>query len=183
MLLAACSGSSDAKDPEASATPSPTATGPSVAPQPPGAHGVTYTVRNWEEYADDPVVLAYKQAYEGALASANDKKIYPEFRDGFTQRGLRDQLPGIKLAWPDDWSVPSEALIDVRSVKTTGNKASIEVCAWGESTDYRNAKGAFVDPDGTRQWNRRTAVLVKSGGAWKIDTRKVKGTCPLEAPA
>ncbi|RYJ00110.1 MAG: hypothetical protein EON52_24380 [Actinomycetales bacterium] len=183
MLLAACSGSSDADEPKASATPTPTATTPTAAAQPEGAHGVTYRIRNWDEYESDPVVLAYKKAYEGVIASANDKRIYPELRDGYTKKGLRDQLPGIKQAWPDDWSLPSEALAVIESVKTSGSKATVTACVWGESNDYRDAKGTFIDPSITRQWNRRVGTLVKSGNTWKIDARKTKGTCKIEAPS
>lgn len=183
VLLSACSGSSDADESETSATPEPTATTPSVAPQPVGAHGVTYRIRNWDEYATDPVVLAYKKAYEGVIASANDKKIYPELRNGYTTKGLRDQLPGIKQAWPDDWSLPSEALAVIQDVKTSGTRATVTACVWGESNDYRDAKGAFIDPSIVRRWNRRVGMLVKSGDTWKIDVRKTTGTCKIEAPS
>ena len=43
--------------------------------QPTGAYGVTYEIQNWEQYATDPAVLAWKQTLEGVGGSINSGQV------------------------------------------------------------------------------------------------------------
>lgn len=183
VLLAACSGSSEgdeaAKTP--SATPSATAT---EAVQPGGADGVTYEIRNWTAYADDPAVLGYKKAFEAGSASVNAKKVLPAFRATFTDKGFRQFLPTVKQAWPDGWTVPSAATVEIEKSTTTGAKARVVACGWGETTGFRKKDGSWVGGGkDIRQWDRVIANLTKSGDQWKIDSYTFKGTCKIGAPS
>lgn len=182
IVLGACSGSGDDKD-AATPTPTPTPTATTPAPQPEGADGVTYDVRNWSEHADDAPVLAWKQALEAASASANKKKVLPAFRADFTRRGFRTILPTITQAWPYGWTLPSQALVEVRSSTTSGRRATVVACLWGETTSYRTKQGAFVEVKGTRVWKRATSRLALEGGRWKVASYAIKGTCPLSRPS
>src|SRR4051794_36772762 len=98
-LLGATSacGGSDEPDPTPKATKTAEAT-PTPKAQPKGADGVTYEIQNWDKYADDPVVLAYKSTNEAIGASVNGRTILPAMREGLSKRGLRTYVPSLDEA-------------------------------------------------------------------------------------
>ena len=125
--LGACSGGSSDDDPKArpSTTPSAspaatTAPPPQPSAQPTGAYGVTYEIQNWEQYATDPAVLAWKQTLEAVNGSIGAGKVIEPVRTGLSKRALRPYVQSIENAWKGDWTVQPIAKVKIESVTTAG---------------------------------------------------------------
>ena len=179
--LSACGGSDGDK-----ADPKPTKTSESPTPatpaQPEGADGVTVDIANWDAYADDPAVLAWKQATEAINASANERKVVPTLRKTLSKKLLRKYVGNIKLAWKNDWHVSSVVSAKVDRSRPSGSQTQLVVCAWAPSETFRKKNGAMViKPD--QKWNRKTVEVKPVGSTWVVTSLTTKGTCTGGAPA
>jgi hypothetical protein len=188
LCLSACGGGAEPKaDPEPSPsqtpTPTPSATpSPTPAIQPQGQHGVTVKILNWEEYADEPAVLAAKQRFEDLQASINMGKLVPGLLGNLTGQARADLPPALQQAWANNLRTRKLGYWRVRSLRNAGASSTVVVCAWRPSVDFYQGNGK---PYGTiaREWKKATAVLRKSGEAWKLSKLDVSGTCPGGPPA
>jgi hypothetical protein len=180
--LSACGGSEDKADPEPTkTTASPTPT-PTMPVQPKGADGVTYDILNWDKYADDPVVLAYKKTNEALNASINRGKVLPDARRGVTKARLRKFVANLQIAKKNDWHLPSVAKVKVRTSNVTGAKAVVTMCVWRPTIvvyDKANKVVGKLDV----WWDREVTKLTKSGDRWVMTARETKGKCSGGAPA
>lgn len=176
--LSACGGSDGDK-----ADPKPTKTTTSAAPvQPSGASGVTYDIENWGEYADDPAVLAYKQATEALSGSINAGKVLPAMRRSIGKPQLREFTATLQAAWKKKWHVPDRGSASVQSVTKTSSGARLVMCEWKPSFafHYKNAKAVGTDD---RWWDKVVVTMKSVSGRWILSSVKVSGKCPGGAPA
>jgi hypothetical protein len=142
---------------------------------------VTVDVQNWEEYAHDPAVLAWKQATEGINASANARKILPALRAGLSKELERKYVKNVGVAWTNDWHVSAVTRVKVLRSRPLGSHTQLVVCAWVPSETFRKKGGATViKPDQT--WGRKTIEVTPVGGSWVVTSIVSKGTCPGGAP-
>ena len=179
--ISAC-GSNDEADPKPTkitTSASPTSTTPT---QPMGADGVTYEIQNWNRYATDPVVLAYKTTNEAYTASINQRKVLPAFKRGVSNNFLRKVVGDMKFVEKKGWHLPDEVVVKVRTVRTTGTKAVLTMCVWRPSNSYYDEKNKVVGPT-ERWWDHETTRLSQSGGRWILTKVDIKGKCPGSAPA
>lgn len=178
--LSACGGSDDAKaDPKSTkSTPSPTST----PAQPKGVHGVTVEIQNWDEYADDPAVLGYKQASEASGGSMNKHKLVSGITKLLSKPVLRLVSKNVANSKKHGWSVPDVAYIKVQSSRTRGGVARLVTCQWAPSTDVRDRNGKLLG-DVKREWRKYAVTLKSQSGAWVLQPIKQTGTCPGGAPA
>ncbi len=180
LSLSACGGSDDKADPKPTkTTASPT---PTTPVQPKGADGVTYDVLNWETYADDPVVTAYKVTNEAISASINGRKVLPGLRAGVDKAYLRKTVDNMKFVEKKDWHVPSTASVKVDDVSTSGTSAALTACVWRPSYLYQDKNDKVVgSPD--KWWDKQITKFTKSGERWVLSSVELKGKCPGGAPA
>ncbi len=177
--LAGCSGSDEKPDPKPTKTASPT---PTIPVQPKGASGVTYEIQNWEEYADDPAVLAWKTTFETLTGSTNKHKVLPAMRKQVSKKVFRQFVGGVNAAEQNGWHVKPVGKVKVGSAKTTGSDANLTMCLWGTSVGVYEKNGKYVGkPD--KFWLRQTAKLELSEGRWVLTSFTYKGKCPGGAPA
>jgi hypothetical protein len=182
LTLSACGGSDDKKaDPEptktTSASPSPTSPA-----QPRGADGVTIEIQNWDAHADDPAVLAWKQASEAFMASANERKVLPGMRKGFAKPLLRTYVRNLRVAWKKKWHVTTKVPAKIGTTDSTADTARLVVCVWAPAEGLRTKGGALVAKTDDK-WTRKEVSVRSSGGRWVVTKVKVSGTCPGGAPA
>lgn len=179
--VSACSGSDgDKADPKPTkTTASPTPTTPA---QPKGASGVTYEIQNWDDYADDPAVLAWKTAFETLTGSTNAHKVLPGMSKQVSKSVLRQFVAGVDAAKKNRWSVKPVGKVKVGSAKTTASQSTLTMCLWGTSVGVYEENGEYVGkPD--RFWLKQTAKLTFSGGRWILTAFTYKGKCSGGAPA
>jgi hypothetical protein len=178
--LSACGGSDDKADPKPTkTTASPT---PTTPVQPKGVDGVTYDVLNWETYAKDPVVTAYKTTNEAYTASINKRMVLPALRQGVDKSFLRKIVGDMKFVKQKGWHLPDEVIVKVRTVQTTGKKAVLTMCVWRPSNGYYDKNDKVVGTN-DRWWDREISRLTESGDRWLITSVDIKGKCPGGAPA
>ncbi|KQV74947.1 hypothetical protein ASC61_08015 [Aeromicrobium sp. Root344] len=182
--VSACGSDDDKADPKPTkTTASPT---PTTPVQPKGADGVTYEIQNWDAYADDPAVLAWKQAVEGVAGSTNARKVLPSMRQGLSKSVLRTYVASIKQAWKGDWHVDKVGDAKVQSVRTSGNQARMVVCVWNPTTVYYDKNNKPIgDPSRAElsTWARQKVTMRLTGGHWIMTAFKYSGKCPGGAPA
>jgi hypothetical protein len=193
-VLAACSGGSDDEpkaDPSKTATssaPEPTTPAPAPTPaaQPQGANGVTYEIQNWDEYASDPAVLAWKQTIEGFAGSIGAGKVLEPVRAGMAKRVLRDYVRSFDQATDNNWHVEPVAKVKVESAETTADRSRLVVCLWAPSTAFIKENGEPAG-DSTAEdikvWSKQNLDMVSKDGRWVISTFKYDGECSGGAPA
>jgi hypothetical protein len=190
--LAACSGSSDDKPDAAPAktssapasTPTP-APAPTTPPQPQGANGVTYEIQNWDQYATDPAVLAWKQTQEAIAASANQGKVLEPMRAGLSKRALRDYVESIQQAWDGDWHVEATGKVRIESASTTGDRATFVACLWAPTTAFLRKNGLAVGADTAKDaevWQKQNVQMAMRDGRWLITKFEYDGECSGGAP-
>jgi hypothetical protein len=183
--VSACGGNDDEKADPKPTEPTSTQTTASPTPttpvQPKGADGVTYDVLNWETYAEDPVVMAYKVTNEALTASINRRTVLPALRQGVDKAFLRTTVSNMKFVEQKRWHVPNIASVKVEDVSTTGSKAVLTVCVWRPSYGYYDKNNKIVGtPD--RWWDKQITRLTKSGERWVVTSVDTKGKCPGGAP-
>jgi hypothetical protein len=178
--ISACGGSDDKADPKPTkTTASPTPT-PSV--QPKGAYGVTFEIQNWDAYADDAAVLAWKQINEAVAGSSNTGKLLAPMRQGMSKKVLRQYLPGVQAGWKNDWHVKPVGKVKVLSARTSSSSAQLTTCLWGPSVGFYTAKDKyFGEPE--VYWLKQKVKMVLTSGTWVMDTVTFDGKCPGGEPA
>ncbi len=186
VCLSACGGEAKpTSDPSPSqtSTPTPSATPtPTPATQPQGQHGVTVKILNWDQYAAEPAVLAAKQLFEDLQASLNAGKLVPGLLGRLTG-SARTELPAaLQQARANNLRTRKLGYWRVRSVRNEGATSTVVFCAWRPSVDFYQSNGK---PFGTiaKEWKKSSAVLRKTGAAWKLSKLAVSGTCPGGPPA
>jgi hypothetical protein len=126
--LSACGGSDDKADPKPAASATPT-----TPVQPKGELGVTYDIQNWDTYADDPAVLAYKKTNEAVSASGNARRVLPAMREGLSRPLLRQYVATLNTVWKHRWHFLEEGSATVRSASSTSSRARLVMCEWKPS--------------------------------------------------
>lgn len=187
LLASGCGGKAEEPqaDPTPSATPSQTPTPspsasatPTATPQPRSTTGVTFFIRNWAEYADDPAVLAFKKANEAGNGSLTQGKTLPDLRRWTTDKIFRLYLQQLAAAKAQGWKVPKRSLVEVRSSKRKGSTATVTVCLWKPSASVYFKDGSSV-AGGTveKAWRREVVQVTKGGGSWRLADVKDPGNC------
>lgn len=179
--MSACGGGDDEPDSKPKASKTAAAT-PTPKAQPQGADGVTYEIQNWDKYADDPVVLAYKTTNEAIGASINGSTILPAMREGLSKRGLRTYVPSLDMAKKRKFHVLPLGKVKISSVTTKGSSARLVVCAWVPSVNYYDKNGKAVD-NAAKKWLKQNIGMRSRSGTWVLDTIKFSGNCKGGAPA
>jgi len=177
--LASCSGDDE---PDTKPTTPTTSASPTEAPQPKGADGVTVDIQNWESHAEDPAVLAFKKATESVNASANKRKILPDFRAGFSKKPLRTLVTNVRLAWRNNWHVAPVLHAKVRRSERQGSKVRLVMCQWAPSHAYLKKNNTPVKKP-KRVWDQVVYELSPKADSWVITSFKLKGRCPGGAPS
>ena len=180
LSLSACGGSDGDKAEPESTKATPTTAGPV---QPKGADGVTYDIGNWDKYADDPAVLAYKQVTEAVQASANRGKVLPAMRQGLSKPLLRQYTAVIQEAWKKKWQVADVGSATIRSASITGSKAHLVTCEWKPSFAFRDKNGRPIAKTADLWWDKLDITLKSVSDRWIISAAKISGKCPGGAPA
>ncbi len=183
LVLAGCGDDQPAAAPPASASPTSASPTPSTSPtaQPSGSGGVTVELSNYAEYADEPVVLSWKQTIEAIQASGNVRKVLPRVSANLSVPLRRQIITSLQQAWSNKWTV--KPTVDARIAKLTGpaKKKQLTACIWGASYGYYKSDGSFVgDPE--NYWLRIAFDLTPQGKDWMIVSAKSTGKCPGGAP-
>ncbi|MEJ7634967.1 hypothetical protein [Aeromicrobium sp.] len=178
LSVTACSGSDD--EPQPKPTKSTSAT-PAAPEQPEGADGVTYRIQNWDDYAEDPAILAWKQANEALAASINQGKVLPSLRRASSKSVLRENVTAVNNAKKNDWRVKKLGKVRVETADTVGSKATLLVCLWAPSVGLYEKDGSYYG-DKEVFWFRQDSTLKKTSGGWVVATSKYDGKCPGGAP-
>ncbi|KRC65156.1 hypothetical protein ASE12_10500 [Aeromicrobium sp. Root236] len=180
LSVSACGGDDDKADPKPTKTTA--SASPTAQAQPKGAHGVTYEIQNWDQYADDAAVLAWKTAFETLTGSINAHKVQPGMAKQVSTKVLRQFVAGVNAAKKNRWNVKPVGKVKVDRARSTGSQATLTMCLWGTSVGVYEKNGDYVGkPD--RFWLKQTATLKLSGGRWILTSFKYKGKCTGGAPA
>lgn len=155
-----------------SATPTPT--GPPE--QPNGAHSVTYQMKNWADFHDDPLALSFKQAAESYGSSVNDHTIYPEVRKLMAGKPGRYALENISFAWQHKLHTDAFAPFRVVSSHHSGSKGTLVTCTKSESSAFRNADGSIYGTE-EKGWFRQRWTFRLRKGAWVATDATTTGDC------
>jgi hypothetical protein len=191
--LAACGSNSDDEPKTAptktatSAAPATTTPAPAPTPaaQPQGANGVTYEIQNWDEYATDSAVLAWKQLLEAVGGSTNSGKVLEPVRRGMAKSVLRPYVQSMEQAWDNGRTVPGDAKVKVESATTSGNKAKLVMCLWAPSTVLYEKNGDATGGTSAKDlaaWTKQTVDLTIRDGRWVVTKIDFPGTCDGAAP-
>jgi hypothetical protein len=179
LSATACGASEGTKTPTPTkATTSPTS---SLPVQPQGSDGVTYDVLNWTDYAQNPIVGAYKVTNEAYTASINRHKVLPGLREGVDRALLRKIGDDIAFVKKKRWHLPPIVTVRVRSVRTTASKAVLTMCVWRPSNSYYGDNDKIVGPP-ENWWDNEISTFANSGGRWVLTSVDIKGRCPGGAP-
>lgn len=184
--LAGCGeeSTSAAADPEStpatSATPaSPASPTPTAESQPRGAHGVTFQIVNWDDYADDPVVNAWKKTIEAFYGSVNAREPNEEFLRRTAGDQRRMWVGNINYARERDLVGPAVMKGRVVSVEVVGRKATLVGCDLRQTTNFRPRGEKYTD--GERGFHKMTNTFVRRGkGAdqrWVMTDSEPGGRC------
>jgi hypothetical protein len=187
-LVAGCSGSDD--EPKASATKTtsaaPATTTPAPAPtpaaQPEGADGVTYEIRNWDEYASEPAVLAWKQVQEALGASTNQGRIIPALRDGSSKKALRKFVAAVDYSSRNKLHVPDRGIARVEKADVGSTSATLTTCLWAPSISVYDEADQIVGGE-SEYWYKQEVTLKSRSGRWIVASQLTEGKCSGGAPA
>lgn len=177
----ACGSDDDKADPKPTkTTASPT---PTTSTQPKGADGVTVEIQNWDAHADDPAVLAWKQATEAFSASSNNRKVMPGMRTAYSKPIFRKYVRNLQTyVWKNDWHVTPRIPAKVQRSRISGSKATLVTCLWAPAYALRKENGSLVAKTANK-WSRENVELKSVDGRWVITKDTFKGYCPGGAPA
>ena len=145
--------------------------------QPKGADGVTIDIQNWDAYADDPVVLAWKTANEAIGASLNQGKVLAAARNGMGKDVLRSYLPSLREGWKQDWHVKAVGKVRIQSARTSVSDSQLVVCMWGSSIGFYDKKNKYVGKP-ENFWRKQNVKLTLSGNRWVLTSFEFDGKCP-----
>lgn len=187
--LTACGGSDTEPDaPPTTATTSPDPTAPVTATatpelpmQPEGANGVTYEIQNWEPYANDPAVLAWKQVQEALGASTNEGRVIPALRDGSSKNALRKFAAAVDYSRKNDLHVPAVGIARVEKANLDGQTVKLTTCLWAPSISVYDNTDKIVGGK-SEYWYEQQVTMTKASGRWAVSSQVTEGECPGSAP-
>ncbi len=186
LAASGCGGEQKpAADPEPStatpsATPSETASAPPAAtPQPTSSTGTTYDILNWDEYADDPALLAWKKAIEAGTGSLARGKLLPGLREHTTPGMFRVYYGNVATGLKEGWQVKPVAQVRAESSKTRGAKTTLRLCLWSPTTSVYLKDGSPVGGGSVnKEWNRQVVRVTSAGGRSRVaDVNFNAGIC------
>jgi hypothetical protein len=163
-------GGDEVERPEAdrtpTVTPSPT---PTVPPQPEG-EGATFRIRNWDEWYDDPYVLAYKRSSEVATAVANGADPLGRLDDYFTGEALEAVRSTLERGRADGWTLKTSVRVVVLDSSAEGDAHRVTVCEWSPDASFRRADGTYVVPStGEPKWSSTRSTFVGREGQLRVE--------------
>lgn len=183
LVLTGCGDAQPASSPPASASPTTASPTPSTSPtaQPSGSAGVTVELSNYAKYADQPVVLSWKQTIEAVQASGNVRQVLPRVSANLSVPLRQQIITSLQQAWSNKWTVKPTVSARIATISGTTKKKKLTACIWGASYGYYKADGSFVgDPE--NYWLRIAFDLTAKGRDWMIVSAKSTGKCPGGAP-
>ena len=187
--LTACGGGDPSAQSSTSPSSSPSTSAPtSTAPsptgppaQPKGKYGVTVDILNWDKYATDSAVLAYKRAAEAFQGSANLGHLAPGFTQSFAKPMQRKLVSGLQFGWTHHLHMPKTVKARVVASRSRGATTTVVDCAWGPTYGYYDSHDKWYGTP-ERYWLRESWTLRKVGGQWKVTAGKSAGKCAGGAP-
>lgn len=189
LALTACGGgdpsakssNSPSESPSASATTStaPSPTGP--PPQPKGKYGVTVDILNWDKYATDPAVRAWKQIYEALDGSVRRKRMVPGLVRRLGPDARHVFAHTLQLAWDNNWHVKKRLSVRVLSSRGSRRHAALTTCLWGPSYEFKKRDGSPAG-NASKGWVKAHWDMRRAGDAWKLTSIAQTGTCKGGAP-
>jgi hypothetical protein len=147
---------------------------------------VTYEIQNWDEYANDPAVLAWKQTLEAVGASTNSGKLLEPVRQGMAKRVLRPYVQSLQEAWDGGWHVEPVGKIKIESVETSATKSRLVTCLWGPTTAFLQKDGKPVGGGTVKElagWSKQSVDLSLRDGRWIITKLSFLEDCSGGAPS
>ena len=145
--------------------------------QPAGKYGVTYDFLNWDEYAENPAVVAAKPIIEAGNASLNHKRVLPGVREGVSPSLFKQVVTTYRRGWPEDWFHKPVGHVRVEKAVMKPRRATLTLCLWDPDTQYLLKNGRAVDPPLRQVWRRQVYAMSWPGTTWRIDAVKPKGFC------
>ncbi len=184
LVLAACGGDGSSAEPSPSESPEAESTSPSPSEteqagppeQPRGKHGVTYDIQNWDEYAEEPVVLAWKQAREAGAASINQGEMVQEALRLNRGPARRQLVAGAQQSWENNWHMKKVSAIRIQDVRQRGDRARVVSCEWAPGVSAYQQNGDAIAPV-EKEWRRAISQLRQQGEQWRITTGEYDGNC------
>jgi hypothetical protein len=138
-------------------------------------------ILNWTQFADDPVVLAWKQAQEAGTASINQRRPLPALVEGTSGAMRRTFLKGIGLARAHDWTTPTTAFTRIVKVRKQATARVVVACTWTPSISMHDKHGKILGPP-NRFWGRADWTMRPDGGRWVLTSVSLNGRCPGGPP-
>lgn len=162
-------------DPEPStssspATPTETASAaPTATPQPRSTTGATYDILNWDEYADDPALLAWKKALEAGAGSLARGKLLPGLRENTTPDMFRVYYANVQTGLKEGWQIRPVAHVRAESSRTQGARTTLRLCLWSPTTSLYLKDGSPVGGGSVKkEWNRQVVRVTAAGGRSRV---------------
>lgn len=179
LAIAGCTGGGEA-DPRPAPEPTEaTPTGP--PPQPEGADGVTWEIQNWDEYAEDEAVLAWKQFNEAVAASITNGEFLPAARDLSTAEVLADYSGSVDFAAANDYRSQRTTDVSIVDSTTDSGVATVVACVWSKSVELVASDGEYVS-DEDPQWLRQEADVELGSDSPVVTRVEYEGTCDDDEP-
>lgn len=120
------------------------------------------------EWSNDVMVPTLVEYLEARQASMRERRIVPDLVETATFQWVQQQRAVIADAKQRGWTVPAEAEMQVVGVESAGLDAVVQVCMWGPSVDFIDAKtGQSVRPE-KRQWYPFDVKMVMAGERWYV---------------
>ncbi len=157
----------------------PTSASPTATPQPASTTGSTYDTLNWDEYADDPALLAWKKAIEAAAGSIMGGKLLPGLRENTTPAMFRVYYGNVTTGQKEGWQVKPVTQVWVESSKAQGTKTTLRVCLWSPTSSVYLKDGSPVGGGAVeQQWDRQVVRVTEAGGRSRVaDVNFNAGIC------
>ncbi len=168
--------------PSSSATATATASAsasasPTAKPQPRSTTGATYDILNWDEYADDPAVLAWKKTLESLSGSLLRGKLLPYVRKYTNDKMFRLYTAQLETGLDEGWKIKRVAQVHVESSRGTTSKRPVQICTWGPTASLFHKDGTPLKPV-KPEWSRQMVNAQGAGDRWRIsDLKYVAGVC------
>lgn len=140
---------------------------------------MTYKIQNWDKYATNPAVLAWKQASEALAASTNAGKVLPSLRKNVNKATLREYVAAVNYSSKHKLVVPATGKVKVVSAVVDGRTAKLKTCLCAPTISVRT-KGS--DDADSKYWYKETVEVRLSGGRWIVTSQIDKGRCGGGAP-
>ncbi|GAA2084952.1 hypothetical protein GCM10009821_28010 [Aeromicrobium halocynthiae] len=179
LTIAGCTGGGDT---EPTPEPEPTETTPTgPPPQPEGADGVTWEIQNWDEYAEDEAVLAYKEWSEAISASVNTGELLPRARELASREVLDVYLDQLRFAEDNDLRSQARTLVRIARSESEAGTSTVVACIWSKSAELVTADGDYFSDEEPR-WARQVAKVETDAEAPVLTEVDFDGNCRGEEP-